>query len=229
LAFSIAIVWVILSATRHSTAQSNCLKNFFNNDNTNSEGKTLCNIFPWVDVGVMGGLWVILAILQVGACQSCNTLTLTFRQVYLYVVIASYSRSQREDHRRIDATIPLTSGFAPDDRSDPWNARPSTDSLADGQNNGLGHNRNISTASTATIMQDKLQQPYDSYAAARYNTSNTYPPNNGYGSPPKQPADAYTQEPLPTPEYNNGEYRVTSPDNMARPDRTLPHPGQSSA
>ena len=66
-AFSVAIAWIIISATRHSTAQSNCLKNFFDNDTTNSEGTTLCNIFPWVDVGIMGGLWVVLAILQVGA------------------------------------------------------------------------------------------------------------------------------------------------------------------
>ncbi|EIN14212.1 hypothetical protein PUNSTDRAFT_49034 [Punctularia strigosozonata HHB-11173 SS5] len=211
-AFSVAIAWIIISATRHSTAQSNCLKNFFDNDTTNSEGTTLCNIFPWVDVGIMGGLWVVLAILQ----------------IYLYVVIASYGAMQRDDHQRYDATIPLTSDLPPDDRSDPWNARPSTDSLAGGNHNHLGHNRNTSTASAATLMQDKVEQPFDSYSASRYTTGNTYPPNNGYGSPPKQPLEAYTQEPLPTPEYSSTGNRVTSPDTMNRPERTLAHPGQSS-
>jgi hypothetical protein len=36
-----------------------------------SEGETLCEIFPWVDVGVMGGLWVIMAILHVRISLSC--------------------------------------------------------------------------------------------------------------------------------------------------------------
>lgn len=66
-AFSVSAVWIALSAGHHSTAQTNCEKKFFSSNTTDlsSEGETICNIFPWVDVGIMGGLWVLLAISQV--------------------------------------------------------------------------------------------------------------------------------------------------------------------
>lgn len=66
-AFAVAAAWAIISATKHSTAKSNCLLDFFSSgsSDTSSEGDTLCEIFPWVDVGIMGGLWVVLAILHV--------------------------------------------------------------------------------------------------------------------------------------------------------------------
>lgn len=67
-AFAVAVVWIIISATRHTTAQSKCEKKFFpieSTGETTSEGETICNIFPWVDIGIMGGLWVLLAIVQV--------------------------------------------------------------------------------------------------------------------------------------------------------------------
>ncbi|CAK5280563.1 unnamed protein product [Mycena citricolor] len=49
-AFSVALAWIILSATRHSTAQSNCETSFFSNVSTEakSEGQILCNIFPCI-------------------------------------------------------------------------------------------------------------------------------------------------------------------------------------
>lgn len=66
-AFAIAAAWIIVSASRHSTAQTNCITNFYNATTTtvSSEGKTLCNIFPWVDVGIMGGLWAVLGLAHV--------------------------------------------------------------------------------------------------------------------------------------------------------------------
>jgi hypothetical protein len=68
-AFSVAAVWVIISATRHSTSKSNCINNFFTKiDSTTptaSEADTLCDIFPWVDVGIMGGLLAFFAAVHV--------------------------------------------------------------------------------------------------------------------------------------------------------------------
>lgn len=63
-AFSIAAVWIAISAARHKQAKAQCETDFFPT-NSESEGGTLCNIFPWVDIGLMGGLWVLLAIVQV--------------------------------------------------------------------------------------------------------------------------------------------------------------------
>jgi hypothetical protein len=65
-AFSIAAVWIGISASRHSTAKTNCENKFFTApSDLTSEGETMCDIFPWVDIGVMGGLWVLLVISQV--------------------------------------------------------------------------------------------------------------------------------------------------------------------
>lgn len=66
-AFALAAAWAIISASRHSTAQANCIKEFFDASDSaqQAEAKVLCNIFPWVDVGIMGGLWVVLAVMHV--------------------------------------------------------------------------------------------------------------------------------------------------------------------
>ena len=66
--FSVAAAWIIVSATRHSNAQAKCIRDFFSPTGLASdsgEGEALCNIFSWVDVGIMGTLWILLAILQV--------------------------------------------------------------------------------------------------------------------------------------------------------------------
>ncbi|KAI0094744.1 hypothetical protein BDY19DRAFT_914353 [Irpex rosettiformis] len=91
--FSVAAVWIILSASRHSKAKSTCETDFFSDSTTTSLGDTLCNIFPWVDVGLMAGLWVLLAIAQ----------------IYFYVVISSYGSSQRLDHEKYDS-IQMSTG-----------------------------------------------------------------------------------------------------------------------
>ena len=65
-AFSVAAVWIAISASRHGTAKRNCEQRFFTaTSDLTSEGETMCEIFPWVDIGLMGGLWVVLLISQV--------------------------------------------------------------------------------------------------------------------------------------------------------------------
>ena len=70
-AFYVALAWIIVSATRHNTAASDCQDEFFSDSDSSSststvdEGETLCNIFTWADIGLMGGLWVVLGIMQV--------------------------------------------------------------------------------------------------------------------------------------------------------------------
>ncbi|KAG9314430.1 hypothetical protein JVU11DRAFT_5227 [Chiua virens] len=127
--FSIAAVWIIISAARHSTAQSNCEATFFSGS-TSSEGGTLCDIFSWADVGLMGAAWVFFALVQ----------------TYFLFVLSSYGSSQREDHEKYDAlndsTRALTDDIPMADRGDPWDSRPSYE-FAGGH--GRGHAREDST------------------------------------------------------------------------------------
>jgi len=153
IAFALAATWIGVSAGNHKKAQTQCELEFFNSTNVNitnsaisqqSEGQTLCEIFTWVDVGLLGGLWLILAVMQ----------------FYLYTVISSYGTGQRDDHEKYNALylngpgnystdIPMTTN-----RGDPWDARPSTDE--DRQ-----RFRHESTASVATILAEKPQQSRD--------------------------------------------------------------------
>jgi hypothetical protein len=72
-AFSIAAVWIGISASRHNTAKTNCENKFFTaSSDLTTEGEAMCNIFPWVDIGLMGALWVLLAISQVYASLSSS-------------------------------------------------------------------------------------------------------------------------------------------------------------
>jgi hypothetical protein len=64
-AFSVAAVWTIMSALQHQRARDRCLTDFFGGQTDDSQGSTLCTIFPWVDVGIMGGLWVMLMVFHV--------------------------------------------------------------------------------------------------------------------------------------------------------------------
>jgi len=81
--FSLAAAFIILSATRHSDSKTRCTRDFFVPDPDNAddtlqkEANALCEIFPWVDVGVMGAIWVILAIVH--ASISCSVLRTSMR------------------------------------------------------------------------------------------------------------------------------------------------------
>ncbi|KAH8102449.1 hypothetical protein BXZ70DRAFT_1006372 [Cristinia sonorae] len=159
-ALSIAAVWIILSAARHNQAKSSCLSTFFT-VTTGSLGDTLCEIFPWVDVGLMGGLWVILASVQ----------------LYLYFVASSYGTGQRLDHEKYDSmydpTRPLTSDIPLSNRG--WQG--SDENVAGAGAHGGYHTKGESISSLYT---DKPQQAQD-YG---YNTYPPSVPNNAYTQDP---------------------------------------------
>ncbi|KAI6047567.1 hypothetical protein EDC04DRAFT_2556324 [Pisolithus marmoratus] len=160
-AFAMAATWIIVSAVRHSTAQSNCEDTFFpssgSTDSTSTLGQTMCNIFPWVDVGLMGAIWVFFAGVQ----------------GYFYFVVSSYGTSQRQDHEKYealnDSTKPLTDDIPMADRGDPWDSRASQE--FEYGHGGYGHSRNTSTASTvvsAPPVTEAKNVGYGDYPLASY-------------------------------------------------------------
>ncbi|KAJ7169972.1 hypothetical protein C8R46DRAFT_896618 [Mycena filopes] len=208
-AFSVALAWIILSVSRHSTAKTNCLKNFFANANSEqqTEGETLCDIFPYVDVGVMGGLWLLLAALH----------------IYLYVVINSYSNQQQRDHAKFDASeaIPFQNeNIAMNNRNDPY------DSAYQQRNGGAeyAHLRKESAASMSDVLSEPIQQPRDGYAMDR---QGSYPPPSQ--RQPTMPPNAYTEDETPTPRVGQSYYsddRTLASGNMEKPAYSQAHPGE---
>ncbi|KAJ8084101.1 hypothetical protein PM082_002868 [Marasmius tenuissimus] len=205
-AFAVAAAWIILSATKHNDAKSTCLSDFFSAPSTRSQGETLCEVFPWVSVGIMGGLWAILAIMH----------------VYLYVVLASYSSVQQKDHVKYNdlkgASTPET---IPMNNRNDWDARPSSDFAEQ----GYSHGRQASTASMSDVIHQPVHQPRDAYSDAYSRPS---PPQRQFssGSAFQQPAHAYTQEPGPTPRYNESYYPGNEPAGIGRPAQAQAHPGE---
>jgi len=215
-AFAVAAAWTVISATRHGSASSKCEKDFFADDDGSTTdisdaGQKMCDIFPWVDVGIMGALIAVIGIMQ----------------IYLYFVVLSYSRMQREDHRSFDSSG-ATTGIPMQDRSgDGWNSRPSIDALTlnaaptgTSVNRGrstretpYGHLRQESDASVASMLTEKPMEP------ARYDYNNA-----GY---PAHPSHAYTQDPEPTP-YSNNNYYSSGTGSVSPPQNTQAHPAEGS-
>lgn len=59
---SLAII--IVSAAKHSTGVDNCTA-LFSADNTDTTANTICNIWTWIQIGIMGLLFVLVALCQV--------------------------------------------------------------------------------------------------------------------------------------------------------------------
>ncbi|KAI6162258.1 hypothetical protein EDD17DRAFT_1479240 [Pisolithus thermaeus] len=191
-AFAIAATWTIISAARHSTAQSNCENTFFpSSGSTSTLGQTMCNIFPWVDVGLMGAAWVFFAGVQ----------------GYFYFVVSSYRTSQREDHEKYealnDATKSLTDDIPMADRGDPWDSRASQE--FEYGHGGYGHSRNLSTASTVVSAPPVTEANKAGYGG--YNMTH-YAPHGDLGNQSSRRTsisrpDASEMEPSP---YTEGYY-----------------------
>jgi len=134
----------------------------------------------------MGGLWVFFAIVQ----------------LYFYLIISSYGNAQERDHTNYEAgfdTKPLTNDIPMTDRAEPWNSRPSNDRLLEAPGD-YTHNRSMSGQSVSTVMGEPLQREvggYDNF------DERTYPPRQ---KSMRQPANAYTQDPGPTPQHTDNYY-----------------------
>ncbi|KAL7417933.1 hypothetical protein BDY24DRAFT_346236 [Mrakia frigida] len=131
--FSIAAALVLVSGLKRATAIADCQSTFYAPSTTNSStsiapladsANKICTIFTIVDVSVMGGLWVLLFIVQ----------------AYFLAVTFKYKKEQAEDHSRYNSMYSQKGGYPGMDaediplsssnpQGDVWNTRPSNDSL----------------------------------------------------------------------------------------------------
>jgi len=158
--FAVAAAWIIMSATRHGTATARCLAKFFSGEDS-GEGQALCDIFTWATVGIMGGIWLVLAIMQ----------------FYLYLVLSSYGSSQRRDHDQyFQLNDPVNADAIPmGNRSDPWDARPSSDLARTNTQKPYNHVRQESSLSVSDVMSQPAEQPKDSLGYQQYEYQDSFP------------------------------------------------------
>jgi hypothetical protein len=99
IAFILSLVWIILSAVGHNKAVDRCIEQFVTEEDGEAvsgsdsqievssgsvSGSALCSIFTWVQLGIMGGLWLALLIVE----------------FYFAMISRIYGSEQREDHAR---------------------------------------------------------------------------------------------------------------------------------
>ncbi|KAG8990853.1 hypothetical protein FRB90_001594, partial [Tulasnella sp. 427] len=208
--FSVSATWIIVSATRHTTATDKCVQDFFSSNSTSTaqasvgaddgQGPTICNIFTWVDVGIMGAFWIVMLIFQ----------------GYLLLVCRWYSASQLADHSKYYSIYSVNppEGIALGERQradDAWDPRPSTESWSGGamspgvNRSGFGvHSRQNS---------DATERAYGVSAADAYAEKK---PTYGYRDDPhghSYPDQAYVNDQeAPTP------LALTSPERKYKGD-----------
>jgi len=250
--FAVGAAFIIISATKHSAAQTACENTFFSDagnstssalgDGAAEEGPILCNIFAWVTMGIMGGLWVILGLFE----------------LYLYFVISGYGSNQRDDHAQYYS---LYTGNDPAgandmlmaDRSGPgdaWDSRPSTESVDTYAYGDSAHKR---SDSSSTVREKAYEDPsygrtgaYQNapYAPSAYpppqrqrsGSNGTYRQNTMQSQASRQmsgddaylshPSNAYTTAPVPTPIYSDPYYNEQS--GIGRPQPSQAHPAEGS-
>jgi len=223
--FIFSAVFIGISASKHNTAQAKCVTDFFPADSSttataltgsDSEGKLLCNIFTWVGVGIMGGLWLVLGLFH----------------AYLFLVISGYGSSQRDDHRQYYSLYSLNS--YPGQGAGPHSTfLPASEAI--GMRNMGAHDDAWDTRDSMDTVGFEKQQ----YAANQAQ----YPAQQGYPQPQRQPSGgtvypgpAKTMDPQPTPyqtSYNTAyedPYYNNNPAvmNMGRPDAATMHPAEGS-
>ncbi|SCV70567.1 BQ2448_3329 [Microbotryum intermedium] len=89
LALGVALTFIILSCVRHSTALASCEDLFATATTTVAQNSTVCNIWMWAQVGLMGLLWIIVAIVE----------------TYFVMLSYGYAQSQRLDHAKYDSVV----------------------------------------------------------------------------------------------------------------------------
>ncbi|GAA6008792.1 hypothetical protein JCM11491_003785 [Sporobolomyces phaffii] len=85
-ALLLALAIIIISAVRHKSAIDTC-QNLFSTDATGNTGEAICNVWTWVQVGIMGLLFVIVAL-----CEA-----------YFLMYASIYSSEQKLDHARYNS------------------------------------------------------------------------------------------------------------------------------
>ncbi|KAG8923971.1 hypothetical protein FRC01_012100 [Tulasnella sp. 417] len=180
--FSVSATWIIISATRHEPATNECVQDFFANNATSTDqagvfaddgqGPTICNIFTWVSVGIMGAFWIIMLIFQ----------------GYLILVCRWYSVSQLADHSKYYSIYSVNppEGIALGERQrgdDAWDPRPSTESWSGGGMRSPGvarpgfgaHSRQNSDVNYGVSAADAYAEKKPTYGYRDDSPTHTYP------------------------------------------------------
>ena len=182
---------------------------------SSTEGNLLCNIFTWVGVGTLAGLWVVLGIFHVSNRPPCPFhCILTLVKAYLFFVISGYGSSQRDDHSKYYSLYSLNSFPGP--TNDP-HLPPDYIGMQDMPRGGDAWDTRESM-DTVGFEKPQLYNPqlYSNGPVGYHSDGTMYP------------AAARTMSPAPTPAYHNtyNDPYYNTVMGMDKPEPSVSHPGQ---
>ncbi|KAF8514486.1 hypothetical protein JB92DRAFT_3082994 [Gautieria morchelliformis] len=212
--FAFSAVFIGISASKHSTATTNCIATFFPTDPTvtttaltgsQNEGRLLCNIFTWVGLGTLGGLWLVLGIFH----------------AYLFFVISGYGSSQRADHSKYYSLYSINSYPGPTNEPHPSFLPPDHIGM---QNMGHGGDAWDARDSMDNVGFEKPQ-------AYNPNPATYAPPHRQASDATLYPGAARTMSPAPTAAYQTAyddPYYSSNAPPMGRPEPNMRYSAEGS-
>jgi len=115
----------------------------------------MCEIFPWVDIGLMGGLWIFLAISQVcHLSRRCRGSLTNSIQSYFFAIISGYGAGQRGDHEKFNSMYSMAGLNSDPALANTWDNRVGP--TGDGR---YVHGRNESTTSDTGMLDNSYSAP----------------------------------------------------------------------
>ncbi|GAA5854483.1 hypothetical protein JCM8547_004859 [Rhodosporidiobolus lusitaniae] len=154
-ALLLALALIIISAAKHSSGVDACTR-LFSQDDSDTSADTICNIWTWIQIGIMGLLFVI-----VGLCE-----------IYFVCYEGIYASEQKLDHARYDSVYSTAANEIR--QSGLWDGAAGRVSYSDdpayvggGGPYGGGHGRNMSKSSGLRneLRRGETQEELSEYAA----------------------------------------------------------------
>lgn len=209
----VCIAFFAVAASQHSKAQAACnaqygglpattSTGYTNSDITQNFGDQICNYFIWAQIGTMGGLIVLIGLVQ----------------LYMCVALRAYGVAQRSAYRDYkagglgakDDEIPLSSRNVGAGNSEIW--EPSRESAAFGPATGYSdnaaHHHSSNRFSATSPTSPTYESGYGRGAAMGYHDQ---PHGGTYSNDTYGPATYESgADPYPTTQQHNAPYGNTS-------------------
>ncbi|EOR04016.1 hypothetical protein J056_002094 [Wallemia ichthyophaga EXF-994] len=149
-AFACALAIIIAIAAKQSDAVSQCQSDYYPpfpqaSFSLSQYSDDICNILSWVDVGLMGLIWLIMILVQ----------------GYFLFIQRRYSSAQRSDHSKYESLYNAPDNYMMATRENAWDARNSNDAYA--LQSLPSHKHSYTPTSTHSPPPQESHQAYNAY------------------------------------------------------------------
>jgi len=221
----LALIWIIISAVNHNSAVNACMAQFLAPNQTDTvtgtllgspvsssqsqSGHDVCNVFMYVQIGIMVFLWILIAL----------------SQTYFLAVEKVYASEQRSDHVKYNSIYSSAGEEIALRRSglwDPSTPRTSTDEAATTKidnappkGSGLRNEYRPEDSESELIPPSLYKDPYNNSYGPRPGPSRSHADASSYADYVDNPS--YQPDSYPPPPRTVPSYRTNTPPRLPSP------------